>query len=77
MPRSHKPSEVSQATMQQNNGERLVRGNGHHCPKSPTGSHRWSIESPRGETSTGICRYCGDQREFANTLAATFSVRSK
>jgi len=75
MPRSHKPSEVSQAAMQQNRGERPVRGNGHQCAQSPSGSHWWVIESPNGETSDGVCRYCGSQRQFANTLAAAFNNR--
>ena len=75
MPRSHKPTKVSQAAMQRNRGERPARGNGHQCPKSPAGSHWWIIESPRGgETSAGICRYCGKERLFANSFQASFSV---
>ncbi len=28
--------------------------------------HRWVIESPEGETSHGVCRICGAEKEFPN-----------
>ncbi|MBI2405568.1 hypothetical protein HYV21_00740 [Candidatus Microgenomates bacterium] len=31
-------------------------------------AHHWDIESPNGPTSRGICRHCGDEQEFSNTL---------
>jgi hypothetical protein len=33
--------------------------NRRHC-------HYWIIESPRGPTSRGICKFCGSTREFDN-----------
>lgn len=32
--------------------------------------HHWDIEPPNGPTSRGICRHCGDEQEFSNTLPA-------
>ena len=29
-------------------------------------THHWRIASPCGETSTGVCRFCGASREFQN-----------
>ena len=31
-------------------------------------SHYWKIPSPEGPTSVGVCRDCGEQREFKNVL---------
>ena len=28
--------------------------------------HYWIIESPKGPTSKGVCKYCGAEREFLN-----------
>ena len=28
--------------------------------------HHWKITSPDGPTSRGVCRLCGETREFAN-----------
>jgi len=55
MPRSSKPPKVL--------------SDGHRCPKSPTGSHWWLVDPPSGKICTGVCRYCGKQRQFANTVA--------
>lgn len=30
--------------------------------------HHWIIEPPMGATSTGICKHCGEEREFRNQL---------
>ena len=75
MPRNHKPSEVVQAITWGSSGKPYKRGKGtgHICPKSPTGSRWWVIGSPKGETSTGVCRYCGGHREFANAPAVAFT----
>ena len=31
--------------------------------------HWWDIAAPDGKTSIGICRTCGEQREFHNSTA--------
>ncbi len=28
--------------------------------------HYWVIETPSGPTSTGVCKYCGVEKEFKN-----------
>lgn len=28
--------------------------------------HYWKIEDPNGPTSKGVCKYCGEIREFHN-----------
>tara|TARA_Y100000588_G_scaffold80086_1_gene83961 strand:+ start:986 stop:1210 length:225 start_codon:yes stop_codon:yes gene_type:complete len=33
--------------------------------------HFWVIESPSGPTSDGVCRHCGEAREFRNSLPMT------
>ena len=33
--------------------------------------HFWVIESPSGPTSDGVCRNCGEAREFRNSLPMT------
>lgn len=38
--------------------------NGNGC------QHHWCIGEARGEYSTGVCRYCGEQQEFKNWLPA-------
>ena len=30
--------------------------------------HHWLIESPEGPTSMGICKLCGAQKEFRNSV---------
>jgi len=71
-----KPSRVSQVIKQGHNKYHRS-GNGHRCPKSPAGSHWWVICSPSGAVSEGVCRYCGERREFANTLEASLSLGRK
>ncbi len=34
----------------------------------PGGRHYWHIETPAGETSTGVCSRCGAVKEFKNSL---------
>jgi len=34
----------------------------------PTCRHHWVIESPAGPVSNGVCRLCGEKREFKNYL---------
>ncbi len=31
--------------------------------------HHWIIEAPEGPTSEGVCRLCGEEREFSNSAA--------
>ena len=30
--------------------------------------HHWVIASPNGPTSQGVCKFCGTEREFRNSL---------
>lgn len=34
---------------------------------TPVCVHRWRIESPNGEFSRGVCKYCGAEKEFPNS----------
>jgi hypothetical protein len=37
-------------------------------PAVPQGcTHYWVIESANGPTSRGVCKFCGEQREFRNS----------
>lgn len=74
MPRNHKPSKASQAFVQQNREKYSSPKHSHQCAKSPTGSHCWMIDPPDGGWSSGYCRYCGDKRQFANTMDVVFSA---
>jgi hypothetical protein len=38
--------------------------------------HFWRIESPNGRTSVGRCKYCGDTKEFLNSVHITGWERS-
>ena len=31
--------------------------------------HHWIIESPHGATSHGVCKLCGEEREFQNSAS--------
>ena len=31
--------------------------------------HHWEIEGAQGPVSLGVCRYCGEKREFHNYLS--------
>lgn len=35
--------------------------------ETPTCRHHWLIETPRGATSHGRCKICGEEREFRNS----------
>jgi len=35
----------------------------------PDCRHHWLIESPQGPTSMGICKLCGEQKEFRNSAS--------
>jgi len=30
--------------------------------------HHWLIETPRGATSKGVCKLCGQEKEFRNSF---------
>lgn len=34
--------------------------------KTPTHVHYWIIEPPKSQFSKGICKLCGEEREFNN-----------
>ena len=36
--------------------------------EAPTCQHRWMIEMPAGPSSKGVCRTCGDERQFMNYI---------
>jgi len=79
MTRKDKLTKMSRAIYSTDNGRSSVPGNGHHCPspKSPTGSHWWQIDSPDGEVSVGVCRYCDEPRKFATTLEKAIKISSR
>jgi len=33
--------------------------------------HKWVLETPNGPTSRGVCRLCGEVREFRNYLTSS------
>jgi len=37
--------------------------------------HYWVLESQHGKTSLGVCKYCGERREFLNAFPDTPGVR--
>ena len=39
------------------------------APPAPTCQHHWLIETPRGATSKGCCKRCGEEREFRNSAS--------
>ncbi len=40
--------------------------------ESSTCRHHWVIDSPAGPVSNGICRLCGEVREFRNSLEDSY-----
>jgi hypothetical protein len=38
--------------------------------------HWWQIETPNGETSTGVCKHCGAERSFSNSTQTRMMARS-
>ena len=39
--------------------------------EEPLCRHHWVIESPHGVTSHGVCKLCGEEREFQNSASDT------
>ncbi len=37
--------------------------------EAPSCQHHWIIETPRGSTSSGRCKRCGQEREFRNSAS--------
>ena len=44
-----------------------------HVP--PRCVHHWIIEPPRGSSSSGACKRCGEHRAFPNSLQSLASER--
>lgn len=36
--------------------------------EEPGCQHQWLIDSPNGPSSNGVCRVCGEHREFLNYI---------
>ena len=36
-----------------------------------TCAHFWMIDSPSGPTSKGVCKMCGDEKDFKNSFHIT------
>jgi hypothetical protein len=37
----------------------------------PACQHHWLIERPSGPTSKGVCRICGEERQFQNYIESS------
>ena len=44
---------------------------GQELEEQPACLHHWVIEKPAGPTSKGVCRECGEEREFQNFIEGT------
>jgi len=42
----------------------------------PTCTHHWIIETPNGPISKGVCKLCGEEREFSNQYRPNNSIVS-
>jgi|GEM_PF-1319432 len=38
----------------------------------PQCRHHWLIETPQGATSKGVCKVCGEEREFRNASTGAY-----
>ena len=38
--------------------------------------HHWTIESPNGKESTGVCKRCGSTKNFANSTESVMWERT-
>ncbi|MEX2553782.1 MAG: hypothetical protein WD627_12375 [Actinomycetota bacterium] len=50
-------------------GKTSVVALGRSVLETPTCQHHWLIEAPEGPTSKGLCKKCGAEREFLNSLS--------
>ncbi len=48
--------------------DREGAGGGTDLLEAPTCKHQWVIDSPAGPSSKGVCRSCGEQRDFLNYI---------
>jgi len=39
--------------------------------------HHWKIEEAQGPTSRGVCKLCGVEREFLNTIPEDYPVLAR
>ena len=37
--------------------------------------HHWVVEPPAGPVSKGVCRSCGEERDFLNYTKGRFNIR--
>ena len=37
-------------------------------PEAPACRHQWLIDAPAGPSSKGVCRLCGEERQFQNYI---------
>ena len=44
---------------------------GQELEEQPACLHHWVIDRPAGPTSKGVCRECGEEREFQNFIEGT------
>jgi hypothetical protein len=42
---------------------------GRNVARNSDCGHHWLIETPQGATSWGMCKLCGESREFANSAS--------
>jgi hypothetical protein len=40
-------------------------------------THHWIIATPNGKVSTGVCKHCGETREFSNEAPAGFAKMAR
>ena len=43
-------------------------GGGTEVLEAPKCQHQWLIDSPAGKYSKGVCRACGEERQFQNYI---------
>jgi hypothetical protein len=53
------------SVLQSNVIERDVEQEG--APEEPRCRHHWRIAAPNGALSHGVCKLCGEERDFANS----------
>lgn len=73
--RSHKPDDKTQAVFHRS--ARIESGTNGRCPGSPSGGHWWCIGATQGVSNLGICKFCGEKKEFWNTVDAYLSAPKK
>ena len=40
-------------------------------------SHYWMIGTPNGDTCKGICKFCGEEKEFASSFESLIDMKIK